>query len=711
MNEQEFQQRLREQTDTTPIPESLAPEQIRERLHQSSPSKKWYRNPWFSVAAACIVIGILSISVLRISHPLTKYPENETSDPVGDPVSEPYASEKEGIADDARIIPTAGSYRHLYRILADHYQYDQFFDVENGVESAVDGDAAAATGSESAAEDSLDYYETNAQVEGIAEADITVTDGQYIYSCFPGEGSYTNNEVAIVRGTDGTLEGCCILSSDRLTADLASSYTGDAAQLHPDITEMYIYQDTLILMCNVFDETLDDVFYSCQSTCLLVYDVTDAEHPVHLSTLRQDGTYESSRLTDGYLYTFSKSYVYLDKTTTDVQDYDQYLPHVGGDYMGCDQIFLPECPNVPAYQIVTAFRIDDPAQFTDSKAILAGDGIYYMSPENIYFAESYWEDGNRSTEIMKFHYTDGTIQPQGSISVNGYLLNQFAMDEYQGNLRLAVTVMPSYDDTGIEPYRSATDDVAFIGGGQTNALYVISSDMELVGSIEHLAKDERIYSVRFMGDTGYFVTFRETDPLFAVDLSDPEHPTVMDALKVTGFSNYLHAYSEHLLLGFGEEVHPDTGEMLGLKLSMFDTSDPYHIQEIDKTVLPNSYYSTAQYNHKALLIQPERNLIGFYLHSYDEETFRQTCEYVIYSYTEGTGFQEQCRVDIQTDPILSDTQDSFAYYSDQVRGIYIGDFLYLINGNRICSYSLNTFEKQEGLILPDHDEPVHEVYP
>ena len=178
------------------------------------------------------------------------------------------------------------------------------------------------------------------------------------------------------------------------------------------ITEMYIYQDTLILMGNVFDETLDDVFYSCQSTCLLVYDVTDAEHPVHLSTLRQDGTYESSRLTDGYLYTFSKSYVYLDKTTTDVQDYDQYLPHVGGDYMGCDQIFLPECPNVPAYQIVTAFRIDDPAQFTDSKAILAGDGIYYMSPENIYFAESYWEDGNRSTEIMKFHYTDGTIQPQ-----------------------------------------------------------------------------------------------------------------------------------------------------------------------------------------------------------------------------------------------------------------------------------------------------------
>ncbi len=207
--------------------------------------------------------------------------------------------------------------------------------------------------------------------------------------------------------------------------------------------------------------------------------------------------------------------------------------------------------------------------------------------------------------------------------------------------------------------------------------------MNLVGTIDDLAPDERIYSVRFMGDTGYFVTYRETDPLFSVDLSDPSNPQVMDALKIPGFSNYLHFYSDNLLLGLGEENNPNTGDFMGLKLSMFDISDPYDIREIDKTVLPEAYYAPAQYNHKAFLIDPERNLMGFYIECYDKEKYEHSENYVIYSYIPGSGFVQQFSCNI--------TDDS--PYTEFIRGIYIGDYLYLVNGNCICSYAFDTYQK------------------
>ena len=100
----------------------------------------------------------------------------------------------------------------------------------------------------------------------------------------------------------------------------------------------------------------------------------------------------------------------------------------------------------------------------------------------------------------------------------------------------------------------------------------------MTGTIENLAKNERIYSARFMGDTGYFVTFRETDPLFSVDLSDPDNPKIIGTLKIPGFSEYLHPYGDGLLLGIGEEVDEKGVESNQVKLSMFDISDPSQCQ-------------------------------------------------------------------------------------------------------------------------------------
>ena len=131
------------------------------------------------------------------------------------------------------------------------------------------------------------------------------------------------------------------------------------------------------------------------------------------------------------------------------------------------------------------------------------------------------------------------------------------------------------------------------------------------GIIEDLAFGESIQSARFLGDTGYFVTYKQVDPLFSVDLKDPENPKVIGELKVTGFSEYLHFYGENKLLGIGQETDPDTGELRGIKLSMFDISNPADVKEVDKIVLKDIDIYSPQDNYRSVMIDADENIIGF----------------------------------------------------------------------------------------------------
>ena len=170
------------------------------------------------------------------------------------------------------------------------------------------------------------------------------------------------------------------------------------------------------------------------------------------------------------------------------------------------------------------------------------------------------------TEIAKFHYKDGRITGVAAGSVKGYLNDSFSLNEYDGTLRVVSTY---YDEMWEE----------------WNALYILDEKLQQLSAIEDLAQGETIRSARFFGTTGYFVTFRQTDPLFSVDLSDPENPKVLGELKISGFSSYLHFYGENLLLGIGYEADENTGSTTGLKLSMFDISDPADLLvEIQKSL-------------------------------------------------------------------------------------------------------------------------------
>lgn len=722
MNEQEFKQWIRQKTDTTSIPEHLLPEHITEKINHKPTKTKWYKNPWITTAAACLLVCIIGTSVWTVSHngaknsasmpkadnAVTNYePSNDMEEQTKE---ELYGSDEADLSSSKQPIQTAESYPQLYQLLnslAPSVESDGLveagtasddFEMENTMETLQNSAANATTDTAGVVKErnTSSYYDTNAQVEQVAEADIVKTDGTYIYSCYRQSG-YSTNAVAIAKADDGILEACSIISTESISSQLPD---GDFC-----IEEMYIANHRLILLCKVWNNLPESLPYrsycgygfETDDTYILTYNISKPEKPELISSLMQEGSYRSSRFTNGYLYTFSQKWENLPDA---YQEYDEYIPHTDDKRLTCNDIYIPSCPDTSCYQIMTSMELENPEQFTASKAILSGSGTYYVSENNIYFAQEGWEQGAATTELLKFSYAEGSITPEGSITVTGYLLNQFSMDEYQGYLRIAATVTPAYD-YDIEPvFEDGIRESSVTGSNATtNALYIIDSAMNLVGRIDNLAPEERIYSVRFMGDTGYFVTYRETDPLFSVDLSDPANPAIMDALKIPGFSNYLHFYSDNLLFGLGEEINPATGEFMGLKISMFDISDPYHISEQDKTVLPDACYSTALYNHKALMIDPEQNIIGFHTYNYDNTSYECKEQYLIYSYTEGTGFQNMFACNINENDTLSEYSEAYGDDYKNIRGLYIGDYLYLVLGNRICSYSLDTYDQIDTLIV------------
>ena len=237
------------------------------------------------------------------------------------------------------------------------------------------------------------------------------------------------------------------------------------------------------------------------------------------------------------------------------------------------------------------------------------------------------------------------------------------MDEYAGNLRLVTTLSHQ-------------------SGQQTNSLIILDNKLKKLSEIEDLAPGEHIYSARFMGDTAYFVTFRNMDPLFSADLSNPKNPKLLGELKITGFSEYLHPYSDGLLLGIGREISPDTGNFKGLKLSMFDTNDPSDVKERDKMVEKTFEYTPAWENHKSVVISAEKNLIGFAVEEYNKDRREWLNQYVVYSYEKDQGFTRRL-----THELAKDRDQS------QTRGLYIGEWFYVVEEDKITVFDMAHFNE------------------
>ena len=582
----------------------------------------------------------------------------------------------------------AGSMKELEQVLTEggrgvYYAEDEasVSSMKNQADGAgVSGTAPAATeaspaaGTQAASTDSS-YSATNVQVEGIDEADIVKTDGKYIYIA-------GNNVVRIVGANKGKLSDATAI---RLSTD-------------KNVTEIYVDEDRLILLGNrsEFDYSVKSPVnpeidmarpgimppYKPPKTYSFVdvYNISDRLKPTLLKSHEMEGYYQSSRKNGDIVYLVTNTYAsgivlpMMRDTTVSSDTVSMKLD---------DVMIMPAHPS-SGYLVVSAINVKNQEK-TEVEAITAYGSTMYMNDSSLYLA---FNNYTGDTSIIRFDLEGMKVGYAGSGEVPGYLLNQFSMDEYKGNLRVATTVWGQD------------------GNSNSNSLYVLDPSLNIIGSVKDLAKGESIYSVRFIGDNGYVVTYRNMDPLFVFDLSDPKKPVLTGELEIPGFSNYLHPVGDNLLLGIGADTYDiyrkdSSGKDIvigtrqgGIKFSLFDISDKGKPKEISKYVVGDSGSgSEALYNHKAIMIDGsgENVAIDAYLNYENQEK----------SYQQGAIIMSYSGNKLTLKGVL-DSEPTGVYGNDipyARRILYIGDELYYVQDGRIDSYNYESLKKIDSLTL------------
>ncbi|NTU98470.1 hypothetical protein HGA64_00470, partial [Candidatus Falkowbacteria bacterium] len=303
------------------------------------------------------------------------------------------------------------------------------------------------------------------------------------------------------------------------------------------------------------------------------------------------------------------------------------------------------------------------------------------------------------TVIHKIAIKQGNLEYKTAGEVTGSVLNQFAMDESDGYFRIATTKNRTWssliDESEKESYSS---------------LFILDKDLKQVGSVTDLAKGERIYSVRFIGKRAYLVTFKQTDPLFVIDLSAPTAPKVLGQLKIPGFSNYLHPYDENTLIGFGKETSISSwgGTITGgLKLSLFDVSQVDKPVELDHYVMGDrGSDSVALNNHKAFLFSKDKNILVLPVSLYQAASKDEWGKFVfggamVFS-IDNKKFTLKGRIDHSNGGQSGENYyfDGYSYYDNNVlRSLYIKDTLYTLSGRYIKANKLSDLSQISSLDL------------
>lgn len=670
MKEYDIMEKLREDAKDIDIPEELKPEAIKEMLRdrQAATGKTAHIHPirryMGRVAAAAAI-------VLCIGGMYAAVRQGGTNDDMilADRDQESDGAQADGMSSGDReddkeenktlgtMFASAGSYEAVYDELSrtmEEMNVDTA-DMADRDTAAPETDGASDSASDTSGQQKFEesasdegYSKTNLMTEGVDESDIVKTDGSYIY---------------MVTGDSVTI------------TDIRSGQPKEIAAVKPDtqrtaeILELYVEADRLIVITQEAGSSLQeadmeegdictDVYYMDYENvaCAYVYDISDPSKPELTGSTTQDGRYQTSRKMGDDLYLFTWNDMHLPDTSKEEavmeKNTSSWIPSVDGEAVDADCIYLPE--RGQRGLLIASVDVTKPQKTTDSKLILMDYAQIYVSSSAVYLYENMYDENLNGTQLSKFLLQNGSIQPVNAASVKGEITDSFAINEYQGYLRILTT--------------------DFSSGDRDNGVYVLDSNLRPVGSISGIAPGEEIYSARFLQNTGYFVTYRNTDPLFSVDFSDPKNPKLLGELKVTGFSEYLHFWGEDKLLGIGYETDPDTGEQYGIKLSMFDISDPSNVTEESRYVIEGAEYSNALYDYKAVLADPGKNLIGFAYIDYNNEKSR----YAVFSYTKEGGF-------------VLKTQMKLKKYLEEVekyRGLYAGDYFYLAGNGHIRAYDM-----------------------
>ena len=419
--------------------------------------------------------------------------------------------------------------------------------------------------------------DTNTQVAGVDEADLVETDGTYIYvlagdslvvtQAWPAEEISQVGRVDVEGRADGMF-----LMKDRDLVVVVSQLGWEAPSPASGGTSSRIMGNGPTVKTSLVD-------------------VSDPSAPVVEREVYTQGTIYDSRLVEDRLYVVSYSTLGVNRTewfenkrdaleAVEASSLDDWLPgrfdnlrtgeawaSVDEDVSACTSVYGSGRESGNYMVNVEALDIAEPDSDFVGTSVLGSIDAIYANAESLYVvgseaADGPWQsyDSTIETIVHRFDISGGPAEPQyvSSGKVPGWVLNQFAMDEWDGHLRIATT--------------AADPD-----GWDTSAgLYVLeeqrNKELEVVGQVDGLAEGEQIFAVRFDGDVGYVVTFEQIDPLFTFDLSDHEAPVAVGELEITGFSNYIHPMGEGHLLAVGMEA-TEEGWAENLQVSMFDVSE------------------------------------------------------------------------------------------------------------------------------------------
>jgi inhibitor of cysteine peptidase len=455
-----------------------------------------------------------------------------------------------------------------------------------------------------------DYSNTNIQVAGVDEADTVKTDGQYIYtisnaqnsgSYYYGSPQQASNNVYIVNadpqnpavvskialGNDTNPDGLFLSADNSRLIVISSKYQSYSPSTSNGITIMpYIYSDV--------------------STSLYIYDVSNKASPVLTRNFTVSGNYFDSRMIGNYLYAVTSQGAYL---YDDVVTVPAVFNGAVASAASPTSIYYADMNQSNSYSFTSFYGIDvadNQQQPTNMTVLMSGASTMYVSQSNLYVTYPNWFNGTDITAIYKVKINGLQLSLDAQGSVPGTTINQYSMDEYNGNLRIATNL-----------WQNGGGSIIFGSGGQTsqeNNVYVLNQNLTAVGKLEGLANGENLHAVRFIGDRCYLVTFQRTDPLFVIDLSHPDNPKVLGELVIPGYSDYLHPYDETHLIGVGKEaVDAPQGSFAyyqGLKLSLFDVSnvnDP--VQLANFTIGDRGTDSAVLNDPKAFLFDKTKGLL------------------------------------------------------------------------------------------------------
>jgi inhibitor of cysteine peptidase len=554
---------------------------------------------------------------------------------------------------------------------------------------------------------SLDYSTTNIQVQGVDEADIVKNDGKYIYvlsggklvilDAYPGEKAKILSETDI----DGTPSEAFLLGDRIVVFASGGSYS----------TPMY----------KSGEMAMPPRYYQSE-THGYVYDISDRSDPELVREITFPGNYYDSRMIGSRVYVITNENVYtgMDEIPMPVVKDDQ------GKAIEPKVSYFDQPFDSYTFSTISSFKLNDDSSLSAESYMLGYASTLYVSPDNIYMAfrkyipvptDQVVDSGtgvrmirrptttSEVTAIHRFAIDDGKIKYAGKGEVEGHLLNQFSLDEYNRNLRVATTSQ-GYGSSGSYEY---------------NNVFVLDSGMKTVGSLKYIAPDEKIYSTRFMGDRLYMVTFKRIDPLFVIDLSDPANPGILGKLKIPGYSDYLHPYDRNHLIGIGKETELNEWggvSTSGLKIALFDVSDVNHPTEVGHVEIGEAGSdSEALRDHKAFLFSKEKNLLVIPVREVQKVALEG--KYSPYSqkiwqgaYVFGVSPEKGFTLKGKVTHSAEDTSGYYWGARDAVkRSLYIGDDLYTLSSSEIVVTSLPTMNPVREIPLPagGYDYPLRMV--